>query len=241
MTTRPDEDDDTLRAAEYALGVLSRRERQNIEREALTNAALRADISQWEERLAGMADTLPPVEPPARVLAAIRARIAAETVEVPRASVRASLWNSAPFWRGLSFASLGATAAACVAMVVAFGQIAPVLPEAGRLIATLDQDKGQVAFVASYDAARQQIVVIPARIEVAPNRVPELWIVTRTGQVISLGVINGAEPRAIAIPGDLIAEPQPGTALVITLEPPGGAPGGVATGPAIAKGKLAPI
>lgn len=241
MTTPKDDDEDTLRAAEYALGVLSQRERRSFENEALADPALKALIADWEERLAGLADTLAPVEPPARVLAALRARIAANGAQGDRPVARVSLWESAAFWRGVSFASLGATAAACIAMVVALGQFAPKPPETGRLVATLDQDKGQVAFVASYDAVRQQIIVVPARIEVAPNRVPELWIVTRAGQVISLGVVNGTEPRAIALPEELIAETRAGTPLVITLEPPGGAPGGVATGPAIAKGELAPI
>jgi anti-sigma-K factor RskA len=241
MTTQREEDDDTLRAAEYALGVLSERERRIIESEVAANPALKAEIAQWQERLVGMADTLAPVEPPARVLAALRARIAAEGVPETQPVARASLWDSAAFWRGLAFASLGATAAACIAMVVAFAQLMPVPQPEGRLVATLDQEQGQVAFVVSYDSVRQQIVVVPARVAMDPNRVPELWIVTRAGRVISLGVVNGAEPRAISIPGDLIAETQAGTPLVITLEPPGGAPGGVATGPTIAKGELAPI
>ena len=54
----------------------------------------------------------------------------------------------------------------------------------------------------------------------------------------SLGIVSIDKSHTVAVSQDLQAALNAGSVLAITLEPPGGAPGGTATGPVIAKGEI---
>jgi anti-sigma-K factor RskA len=239
-----DEDEaNALRPAEYVLGVLNSAEEQRLREAATRNPELRAQIARWEQNLARIADQLPGVPPPEKIWRGIRQAMKVETGARAFAQRPAppSLWNNAAFWRGVSFASLATTAAACLVAIIPLFR--PELPDPAqsRLVAALAAAEGPATFVATYDPQHKQMLIVPAAMLKEPERVPELWLVTRDKRVISLGVVSPAQPRAVVIPPHLVAETRAGAALVITLEPPGGAPGGVATGPAIATGDLSPI
>ena len=165
---------------------------------------------------------------------------AGETGEPVRASA-ISLWENIAFWRGLSLAGFGTAVAASIIAVLLFWQSSALLSHHKNLVAALQAGGGQAAFVATYDPQRKQMVIVPAQVITETDRVPELWLVTKDKRVVSLGVIASKSAQAIVIPPELVDDTSAGAALVITLEPPGGAPGGVATGPAIAQGELSPI
>jgi anti-sigma-K factor RskA len=245
--TSTDREEASLRAAELVLGLLPPDEAVRLRREATGNDALSVEIAHWEEKLARMAEDLRPVTPPKsvwtsieRALNAAPSAVAAEAGKPVRAPA-ASLWDNIAFWRGLSFAGMGAAVAASIAALVMFWQASALLTDQNRLVAALQAGEGQAAFVATYDPQRKQIVIVPAQIINETERVPELWLVTKDKRVVSLGVIASASAQAVVIPPELVDDTSEGAALVITLEPPGGAPGGVATGPAIAQGELSPI
>jgi|SRR6516164_2565282 len=54
----------------------------------------------------------------------------------------------------------------------------------------------------------------------------------------SLGLIQPGQPIRLTIPPDLAGHLTPDAALAVSLEPPGGSPTGLPTGPVIASGKL---
>ncbi len=54
-------------AAEYVLGTLDAEARARFDRDLLADAELRALVSDWEQRLAPLAEGAPPVEPPDRL------------------------------------------------------------------------------------------------------------------------------------------------------------------------------
>jgi anti-sigma-K factor RskA len=68
--------------------------------------------------------------------------------------------------------------------------------------------------------------------------VPELWLIPAGEAPRSLGVIDTTQAREIDIPADLRRALVSGSLLAVTLEPPGGAPHGVPTGPIVAKGGI---
>ena len=78
----------------------------------------------------------------------------------------------------------------------------------------------------------------PAVAGEADERVPELWLVVGEDAPLSLGLLSPSGRSELVIPPALADRTAEDATLVITLEPPGGAPGGVATGPAVAVGKL---
>lgn len=191
-----------------------------------------------------MAEGLRPVSPPKAVWTNIERSLDGAALAVAAKNARqstASLWDNIAFWRGLSFAGTGAAIAASVVALLLFWQTGAFLPRRDRLVATLQADEGRTAFVATYDPLRNQIITVPARLIRKKERVPELWLVTKDERAVSLGVIASESAQVVVVPPDLVDDTSEGTALVITLEPPGGAPGGVATGSAIAQGELAPI
>lgn len=233
-------DDFSIAAAEYVLGLLSERERERVHALALRNPAFREKITKWEEHFSRFADELEPAAPPERVWREIRLqteRATSMSRVPPRPATRfKALWDSAGFWRGLAFGSL-TIAIALGGYIAAEKSKQP----AAKLVATISPNIGPAAFVAAYDPGRRQMLLVPSSLVTNEKRVPELWIVPKGLKPISLGVIDPSHPQAITIPEQLAPHARTGSALVITLEPQGGAPGGVATGAVIAQGIFSPI
>ena len=104
---------ETLRdklTAEYVLGTMSSRARRRFEFHLRSNPQLRRAVTQWEGRLAPLADALPAIEPPTRVWQAIETRLRI------RQAVRPGFWENLAFWRVSSFAS-GLLVLALIVMV----------------------------------------------------------------------------------------------------------------------------
>jgi quercetin dioxygenase-like cupin family protein len=73
------------RAADYVMGMLSAQERTEVERDAVSNPALAADIARLNEELAPLLLDAPEVEPPADLFDRIKSAIASDkkTTEIP--------------------------------------------------------------------------------------------------------------------------------------------------------------
>lgn len=231
-----------------ALGLIEMNQ-EHQRSEAVGNDVLSADIAHSEESLTRMAEDLRPVTPPRSVwqhiesvLIGMPSPAGKKTAGTIHTSVvLASLWDNIALWRGVSFACMVAVAAASIVALVLLWQSSVFLIEQNRLVAALQAAEGQALFVATYDPQRQQIVIVPVQIMNETERVPKLWLVTKDKRIISLGMIASKSAQAVVIPPDLVADTRAGAGLVITLEPPDGAPGDVATGPTIAQGELSPI
>lgn len=225
-------DGGTLIAAEYVLGVLGADERAEVERRMLQEPALAAEVARWEERLGGLADTIAPVTPPQDAWSRIEAAVAAPATAAPRAP---SLWQSVAFWRSLAIGS-AALAAASIAALAYLG----LVPAARTpLIATLSGTGAQPNFVATVTASGNSLTVVPASLLTNDPRSIELWLIP-AGETRprSLGLIEPGKPIRLDIPPDLARRLTPDASLAVSLEPPGGSPTGLPTGPVVALGKL---
>lgn len=109
------------------------------------------------------------------------------------------------------------------------------------LVASLTQSGDAPAFVAQYDPIKKSLLIRTA-VEDTDEKVPEIWLIPaqgdKKGEVLSLGVMDEKKPDEVKLSDDFIALIGEGGTLAITMEPPGGSPTGVATGPVIALGKL---
>ena len=234
-------DDDTIGAAdgsnmvaaEYVLGVLGVEERREVERRLAREPALAREVAFWEERLGGLADAVPPVEPPAAAWSRIEAALS--TPAAPSTTTRATLWSSLRFWRAFGIGA-GALAAASIAGLIYIG-VAPT-PRA-PLLATLGGTGGQPSFVAAVAASGSSLIVVPASLLTNDPRAIELWLIP-AGETRprSLGLIQPSQPVRLEIPPDLARRLTADAALAVSLEPPGGSPTGLPTGPVVALGKL---
>ena len=224
--SRPDRAD--ALAAQYVLGTLRGRARERFERALRTDRVVGDAVRAWEERLLPLAEALEPVAPPERVWRAIQDRVL--TARTPRTP----FWSSLGLWRGLALASL----AAVVALSVLLLRPAPERPE-GAWVAVLATKDAKAALVASADRfGRYLTIKAIERIDVPADRSLQLWMLPASGNPQSLGVIDTTTAARVALsaPADEALRNIP--ALAVSLEPRGGSPTGLPTGPVLYSGSV---
>ncbi len=225
-------------AAEYALGTLRGGARRRFESLLPAHPALRQASADWERRLAQLAVSTEPVAPAARVWEGIQQRLfPAAQVAREQASAIVRWWQRLVLWQSLT---AGATVAA-IALGVALTQPAPTQPPIVVVMqASPDLPEGNavrpLSFVASVSGDGRSLVVQPLSEgqTIAVNRALELWAVPPQGAPRSLGLLSPDKPTTVLRTALL----RDTAAFAVTLEPPGGAPGGKATGPIVSVGKL---
>jgi anti-sigma-K factor RskA len=109
------------------------------------------------------------------------------------------------------------------------------------MLATIKLDDGRPAFIATIDAERGTMLVLPVTVNIPADKVPELWLIPAGDVPHSLGVVDVGRPVTITIPPALRAAVGLNAAVAISVEPPGGSPTGQPTGPVIAKGGISAI
>ncbi len=260
MTTQ----DQMLDAAEYVIGTLTPDERRAFENVVASDPELKNDIAFWENTLGLMNSTVSPEVVPDSVWKSIEDAIGAGSQFRPReapteqASTGASsaavvalreqiaandnvvedLRRSRRRWR---FGTIAATLAALAfgALLVNSGTLDPAPQEqvvdAGsgkNYIAVVNANGDQPSLVVNVDTVTGTVSVRSLGIERPDNKSLEVWYVPEGQAPISVGLVaegNIDLSKVTVANGDLLA---------VSLEPPGGSPTGVATGPILYTGKL---
>lgn len=216
-------------AAEYTLGTLRGRARQRFERWLLVDPALRSRVRTWQARLAPLDAALAPVEPPARVWPAVAARIGTSS---PQPSSR--WWDSLPFWRGAALASFVLAGVFAVMLGAQFGG------EPDMMVVVMSDQREQAAMTVSWQVAdrgeKRLRVRVHGHAEMAPDTAWELWVLRDDGKPVSLGLITTHETQTVMVPPELGAVVNAAHALAMSVEPKGGSPTGLPTGPILYQG-----
>jgi anti-sigma-K factor RskA len=224
---------DALSAA-YVAGTLRGPARRRFELLLQAHPALRAAVRGWEDRLLPLTVVLEPVAPSPALWPRIEQRL------WPRAAAAPATpwWQHIAPWRALSGMATVATLALAVLLANPAPNPAPVVVV---LQGTADAAAaGGGGFVASVSGDGRSLVTRPLlQVAVQPDRVLELWSVPPQGNPQSLGLIKADGVTVLdrrRLPATLL---QGGTAaLAVSVEPPGGSPTGVPTGPVVFAGKL---
>jgi anti-sigma-K factor RskA len=211
-----------LRAAEYALGVMSADERAAFEAEMATDRALRESVRFWDESLTPMTSSVEPEPVPPRVYRRLEKRLFES---------RAPLLVRVGFWRGVSFAAL---AAAATFALIAFSE--PELGAGPTLVAQVSGEAG-VTVAALYDPADRALRINRVAGAAAEGRALELWLIVGDAAPLSLGVLP-EEAQGTLVLTDL---PITDGILAISDEPQGGSPTGAPTGDVLAIGAFSEI
>jgi anti-sigma-K factor RskA len=227
--TETDRDEIDALAGEYVLGTLDADERRAAEARLASDGAFRAAVAAWLSRLQPLADTAAPIEPPDGTLDRVLARIDIERGE-PVTNV-IQLRRSIRRWR-MTTAIVGAVAASLAAFVV-LDLAVPPAPQS-EFVAVLTAEGAAPKFVATVDVAKGTLSIRRVGEAPPPDKSYELWAVEPGQAPESLGLVDEASlSRTIEYsPADLT--------LAISLEPKGGSPTGVATGPIVFSGALVP-
>ncbi|ABD08601.1 conserved hypothetical protein [Rhodopseudomonas palustris HaA2] len=113
----------------------------------------------------------------------------------------------------------------------------PAIP--AQYVAVLQQDGNSPAFILTVDAGSKSFTVRRVAATPEPGKSYELWLVSdKLQKPRSLGVIGGRDftvnPSLAAYDADIVSK----ATYAVTIEPEGGSPTGVATGPIVYTGKL---
>jgi anti-sigma-K factor RskA len=147
-------------------------------------------------------------------------------------------------WRSIAAAAT-AVAAALVALVAVQVTNPDLLPPGLRpsvpaqYVAVLQKDGSSPAFILTVDAGTKNFTVRKVGATAEPGKSYELWLVSdKLQRPRSLGVIGGNDfttrPALAAYDSDTVNQ----ATYAVTVEPEGGSPTGVATGPIVFTGKL---
>jgi anti-sigma-K factor RskA len=112
-------------------------------------------------------------------------------------------------------------------------------PLGARLVAVLNQEPTAPAFLLTIDPQNGTLIV--RRVSAAPEsgRSYELWLISsRFSAPRSLGVVGDDEFTQRAIPSGLDVDTMRAANYAVSLEPAGGSPSGVPTGPILFTGKM---
>ena len=226
-------DEDSVRVAEYAIGLLTPDEHAAMGARLRTDRLLRSELGFWRTRLAGLDAQFAETPAPAAVWSRIERRLFADN------AARTGWWNSLALWRGLS------AAAAAIAVVAIGINLATPRPDpnafAAQLVATLSAQGSNVQVVALYNAQTGQVRLTTISGDAVPDKDYELWAIEGANAPKSMGVIPINQRVDVPVKSDILAGFGPGVTLAISLEPKGGSPTGAPTGPVVAAGKATPI
>jgi len=116
----------------------------------------------------------------------------------------------------------------------------PVAPTpSGQFVAVLQKDSASPAFILTVDGTSKNFTVRRVGATPEPGKSFELWLVSdKLQRPRSLGVIGGNDftrhPALASYDADTVNK----ATYAVTLEPEGGSPTGIATGPIVYTGKL---
>ncbi len=215
-----------LLAGEYVIGTLHGPARKRFEKLLSLRADVRHATWAWEQQLQGLCTDIEPVRPPRSVWRNVRRRIGNQDRKArlrPRlafAGVAVAIAVFA-FWLGALFQT----------------DVAPGEPEH---IAVFADESSRPLWVISVDADSGQMVVQSLGVDpLDDDLIHELWALPAGGNPRSLGLLRvdpGQLERTLA--PALIAAVEQSDSLAISLEPAGGSPTGVPTGPVVLQASL---
>lgn len=199
------EEDDAL-AGEYVLGVLSLADRQSVEARMKVDPPFARLVEGWEQRLSPLNDDYPTAPAP-NLLPKIEARLFAKSRG------------------GTSSVILRWLAGLAVAASLVIAAVATLIPPKPVLVATLATADARL----SYQVERFGDTLTVTRVAGVPapaGQVHELWVIAPGAAPVSLGLLE-AGPLTVRYPV------PSGWMLAVSVEPAGGSPSGVPSGPVI--------
>ncbi|KQX17555.1 MULTISPECIES: anti-sigma factor [unclassified Sphingomonas] len=225
-------DDIDMLAGEYVLGTLDGVERRAFQRRLLTDPAAVAAVATWQERLSPLLLTVPEAAAPPGLWARIE-----------RGGAPANDNRRLRRWQL-------ATAAAAMAALVSTGVAlrpgstpAPPPPQLAqrapsplfRSVAALSEQGGSPALLVTYDPDSRMMRVMPVNVAPRPGHSLELWVIAGKAAPRSIGLMP--EDGATAL-DRMALDLQQQMTIAVSVEPKGGSPTGLPTGPVIYSGQM---
>ncbi|MBD1547391.1 anti-sigma factor [Roseibium aggregatum] len=230
-------------AGEYVLGTLDPNERAEAERLLAAHPGFAEAVRRWEDRLSPLSDTTAPEVPPDLVWRNLEASLDREASAPAEGATGAEvidLTRRLAFWRGTAVAA-GALAAGLAGFVLFSGLAERVFnPTAGqRYVAVVNRGGELPALIVSVDPADGVVKVRSLAAEQPQGKSLEVWYVADGAEApVSLGLVDAKASTTSLHPTRRADYARKGSAIAISVEPEGGSPTGLPTGPVVYSGKL---
>jgi anti-sigma-K factor RskA len=210
-------------AREYVLGTLAARARARFARVLSFSLVARRAVTAWERRLAPLAAAVRPVEPPESTWIGIEAALGLG--RAPRARATAGLWP--------------ALAAALAIVAVLFGGLyfshQPSVERPEYVSVVADATTGPVWLLQGFTESRELRVSTVNPRAPPPGRSFELWMLPPDagGMPVSLGLLPEMGTAQLGLSAAQLGVLIRTMTLAVSVEPAGGSPTGLPTGPVI--------
>ena len=203
--------------------------------------------------VAALASSLLPPEPAVEsgLLSPAEPAIAPPAPKIERSADVIYLARKAERWQGVTVAM--SAIAALLAIYIAVDQFVPGLiphrgpapavataaPPSSRFVAVLQQEPTAPAFLLTVDPQNRTMTVRRMTAAADTGRSYELWLISsKNPSPRSLGIVGAEEFTTRPLPASFEADAMPAASYAVSLEPAGGSPRGVPTGPILFTGKM---
>jgi anti-sigma-K factor RskA len=226
MANDVDENREDL-AAEYVLGTLQGNARLQFERMLREDADMRQRVHEWESRLFVLTDGIRTIKPRRRVWKSIQKRI--------NPQARSGIWHHLGWWRAWGLAASMMLVVVSV-YLVQLQQPPEQLPPS---IAVLSDKSSSAGWVVQADYNKKLIVAQALKVsDPGKDKAYELWMLPKDEPPRSMGLLPLAGKRSVSLTEEKLAVLKRSGALAVSLEPSGGSPTGLPTGPVLYQGKI---
>ena len=229
-------------AAEYALGLIEGEALLAARGRMASDPAFAAEVGNWERRLAPLLDDVASVEPAPHVWPAIAAAIRphddTQSAQVVTLNNRLRRWQWAT---GIA----SAAAALALAYIGFLPATTPAVPgndidiqsggSAPMMAANFPIEGTPLRLDLMYMPREKKVMVTALGLSADGVHDHEIWLVPKSGDPISLGVVVPGQVTAHSLPTEIDALIAPGSHLVLTREPIGGKPADAAAGPVVSE------
>ncbi|MFU1479577.1 anti-sigma factor domain-containing protein [Roseovarius sp. C7] len=219
---------------EVVLGLANEADVARVEEMASRDPAVAAQLDRARSRFAPLDDTADEVPLPDGFWSRVEGDLNAAPDDttsgwaevVDLSSVRRAMTR----WRGAVFS--GIAAALLLAMTLSWTLMTPVEPS---VIAVLLNDQGEAIALVEVRRDNTTLVTLLEQAQVPSERVMQVWTKPDDdGPPVSLGLLTSGRSETLVIEG--LPAPHPQQLYEITVEPAGGSPTDLPTGPILGKG-----
>jgi len=203
-------------AREYVVGTLRGRARARFKRVVTSSLRARRAVLGWEKQLAPLARAVPAAAPPPQVWTRIETAIGA----------RARPMRGAGIWPAL--------AAGLAALAVLFGGLylsQEQRVDRARYVAVISEQATPLWLLQGFTEELRVNTITERPIPAANSY--ELWMLPDGAAPVSLGLLPGTGNAALPLDAQRLAVLAQTMTLAVSLEPAGGSPTGLPTGPVL--------
>ncbi len=222
-------------ASDYVLGTMRGKARQRFERLQMQSYKVRQVVWEWEKRLYPISEGIEDVDPPGELWTKIQQRIHPEDT----LNVDTGFWRSLAVWRTWG-ALTTATAIALLVLTLNTGRFeSPVISE--DYMAVFNNTEAEPLWIVRSDMQTGELSIRAVNIAAqAVDKAFELWMLPEDGtNPRSLGLLPVAgDKQQYSIPPALVEILRTSKGLAVSVEPIGGSPTGLPTGPVLYQASL---